>query len=357
LGLLSELKRAGITRHPRADTSGGHFDECGHFHPSGFNYSWWGLSVLNEDEHHIQPDDGTACKLGTLSPVSFPIRREGLPFLTMLAANTAPPSRPPSSFPFSPRSADTTCYDAIMAEVRNPKNGNNRDIVGVGPEIAGTSGRSTEYIMHFLDPKNHKGYKGVGKGEVPKVSSFHWGGSASAPADAPEGGEKFLDEWESALNDPQGTMQQVQAYKAKTGQKTEMVLNEYIPFVGDWCDVTNSKLAPGGRCPDWQHTDTAGGNPDLRARAGLGINRKTWSWNAAAACFAYGYGTLAELQYKYVGQDQLIGAVRTCPHSPEPATYARHPRPQALRHVPPTPPFTPPPSPLRPLPPPCHHGT
>ena len=154
-----------------------------------------------------------------------------------------------------------------------------------------------------------------GKGEVPKVSSFHWAGSASAPADAPEGGEKFLEEWESTLNDPQGTMQQVQAYKAKTGQKTEMVLNEYIPFIGDWCDVTNSKLAPGGRCPDWQHTDTAGGNPDLRARAGLGINRKTWSWTAAAASLAYGYGTLAELQYKYVGLDQLIGALPNGPHT------------------------------------------
>jgi hypothetical protein len=59
-------------------TSGGHFDECGHWHPSGFNYTWWGTSVLNEDEHHIAPDDGTAY---------------------------------------------TTCYDAIMAEIRNPKNG------------------------------------------------------------------------------------------------------------------------------------------------------------------------------------------------------------------------------------------
>ena len=29
-------------------TSGGHYDECGHWHPSGFNYSWFGTSVLNE---------------------------------------------------------------------------------------------------------------------------------------------------------------------------------------------------------------------------------------------------------------------------------------------------------------------
>ena len=59
----------------------------------------------------------------------------------------------------------------------------------------------------------------------------------------------------------------------------------------------------------------AGGNPDLRKAAGLGINRKTWSWNAAAAVFAYGYGTLAELQYKYVGQDQLIGGTWSVPQT------------------------------------------
>ena len=58
----------------------------------------------NEDEHHIQPDDGTAY---------------------------------------------TTCYDAIMAEIRNPKNGNNPTIVGVGPEIAGTSGHATEYLLLY----------------------------------------------------------------------------------------------------------------------------------------------------------------------------------------------------------------
>ena len=59
----------------------------------------------------------------------------------------------------------------------------------------------------------------------------------------------------------------------------------------------------------------AGGNPDLRKADGLGINRKTWSWNAAAAVFAYGYGTLAELQYKYVGQDQLIGGTWSVPQT------------------------------------------
>ena len=65
----------------------------------------------------------------------------------------------------------------------------------------------------------------------------------------------------------------------------------------------------------------AGGNPDLRKADGLGINRKTWSWNAAAAVFAYGYGTLAELQYKYVGQDQLIGGTWSVFDSLVPSGY------------------------------------
>ena len=43
-----------------------------------------------------------------------------------------------------------------MAEVHKV----NPTIVGVGPEIAGTSGHATEYMMHFLEPANHKGYQG-----------------------------------------------------------------------------------------------------------------------------------------------------------------------------------------------------
>jgi hypothetical protein len=96
-------------------------------------------------------------------------------------------------------------------------------------------------------------------------------------AESPAGGEKFLEDWEKTLTDPKGTIQMVEAYKKRTGQKTEMVLNEYpsprhqyhdhnsvsteiyvdlrseiptrilttrsryIPFVGDWCDVTNNR--------------------------------------------------------------------------------------------------------------------
>ena len=66
----------------------------------------------------------------------------------------------------------------------------------------------------------------------------------------------------------------VQAFKKKTGQKTEMVLNEYVPFIGDWCDATNKEFAPGVRCPSWQAPETAGGDPDLRHAKGLHAGRK-----------------------------------------------------------------------------------
>ena len=42
-------------------TAGGFVDECGHWHASGLHYKWYGLSVLNENEHTIQPGDGVAC--------------------------------------------------------------------------------------------------------------------------------------------------------------------------------------------------------------------------------------------------------------------------------------------------------
>jgi hypothetical protein len=63
-------------------------------------------------------------------------------------------------------------------------------------------------MMHFLDPKNHKGYQGFGADVAPAVSSYHWGSSASAPPPGqkwrnehhqvlpgPQQGEKFMEDW------------------------------------------------------------------------------------------------------------------------------------------------------------------
>lgn len=42
-------------------TAGGHHDDCGHWHPSGFHYNWAGLSVLNENEHETGAVRYTRC--------------------------------------------------------------------------------------------------------------------------------------------------------------------------------------------------------------------------------------------------------------------------------------------------------
>jgi len=152
--------------------------------------------------------------------------------------------------------------------------------------------------MYFLNASNHA------DGKAPVVSSYHQAmtaGNASAAS--------FYTQWDSIYN---SYVMQVEDFLKKTGQKTEMVLNEFIPFVNDWCDCTGVEHLCGGhafptRCPNWQDPATAGNDPNLQHRKGVGMNKQTMSWNAAAGVFAYGFGTLAELGYKFVGQDQLIG--------------------------------------------------
>ena len=47
------------------------------------------------------------------------------------------------------------------------------------------------------------------------------------------------------------------------GQATEMVLNEFIPFVNDWCDLSTVKPAGSTKCPNSQDPATSGKNPRL----------------------------------------------------------------------------------------------
>eukprot|EP01047_Picozoa_sp_COSAG01_P048682 COSAG01_NODE_4762_length_4758_cov_2.512127_7_plen_76_part_00 len=39
-------------------TAGGYTDECGKEHRSGLRYNWTYLSVLNEDEKAMEPENG-----------------------------------------------------------------------------------------------------------------------------------------------------------------------------------------------------------------------------------------------------------------------------------------------------------
>jgi hypothetical protein len=196
-------------------TNGGFTDECGHFHPSEFHYEWWGVSVLNEDEHAIKPDNGVAY---------------------------------------------TTCYDAIKIEVERV----NKKVTLVGPEIVGGSW-DTGYMEYFLKAENHADK------QAPPVASYHWfGGMVNNNT-----GEEFMTRWLSDYWDPNGIVQSIHKTIAATGQKTEVVLNEYIPFIDDWCNCTGLEPLCGNsvlpaKCPDWQAPSTGGGyaNHDLRTKKG-----------------------------------------------------------------------------------------
>ena len=123
---------------------------AGHWHESGLRYKWYGLSILNEDEHSIQPDDGTAY---------------------------------------------TTCFDAVRAQLEKI----NSTIIPVGPEISGgcsckssqdiaerllrdfsaklnvslraDPGDQFDYLSHVLNHSNHK------DDYAPLIGSYHIGAS------------------------------------------------------------------------------------------------------------------------------------------------------------------------------------
>jgi hypothetical protein len=229
-------------------TLGGFEDECGHWHHSGFKYMWYGLSILNEDEHGIKPEGGVAY---------------------------------------------TTCYDAVRRQLLKI----NSSIIPVGPEISGGCsypGGQFDYLAHFLNKSNH-----VDEYE-PLIGSYHIGINGDGMTN--DNAESFFTSWDNALA---GFVPAVDKLLAELRSPAKLILNEFVNSVEDWCENPGP---PGHRasCPDWQSNITAGGDPDLTHGKGVKINRKTWAWNAAAGVFAYAFGTLAEHGYLVVGQDQLV---------------------------------------------------
>ena len=246
-------------------TAGGHHDSCGHWHPSGFHYNWTGLSVLNENEHET-------------GKVRY-----------------------------------TRCFDEIHKAVRqvNPK------IFFAGPE-------GTDYTDYLIDPRNHEQDDPI---LVPDILSMHMS--------IHEGAKSFFEVFDEIFEGGQGgknvpTLVAMRDKLTPIGSRTaldpvvptwspEFVVNEFIPFVNDWCDERSAQElfdihpslsrhpdSPGevqkdgtilGGCPNWQDPRS---NP-------VKMNRETLSWNAAAACFAYGFAKLALQGFKYVGDDQLVG--------------------------------------------------
>lgn len=224
-------------------TVGGFHDDCGHWHASGLRYPWYGLSILNEDEHHLQPDDGRAY---------------------------------------------TACYDAVKAAVAKV----NPQIVPAGPEWAVPS---LDVLGYFMNASNHA------DGEPPPLVTYHWASSHDAAS-----AEDFFEDWQRALSasiDPIGAL--------RDPTRTQLGLNEFIPFVKDYYDCRGVPAEVCSEAADvysgWMDPRFAQGDPDLQHARGIGINRTTVSWNAAASLFAFAFGTLAERGYLFVGQDQLVG--------------------------------------------------
>ena len=194
----------------------------------------------------------------------------------------------------------TTCFDAIREEVEKI----NTQITLAGPEIVlGSQGAYTHY---FVDPKNHK------DGRAPAIVSNH----AAASAGGGASGESYFTWVDSFMKDQVGPLV---ALRDSVAPKTELVLNEFIPFMNDWCDAEDAEAVFAEHGEKKEGSDDAEGSAGVRREEGgcpawqdprsnpVKINRKTLGWNAAAACFAYGYGRMALVGYKYVGADQLIG--------------------------------------------------
>ena len=247
-------------------TNGGFVDECGVQHISGLHYDWPLLSVLNEDEYGTPPEGGVIY---------------------------------------------TICWDAWKREIAkiNPR------MKLVGPETAGGTHGSLrggggargadmrtrpqakeqrseyltrlrgqlDYSRYFLNGSHHA------DGQPPPYISNHvamYGGGGHF-----DGLFTGVDDWVHYVAEPLDQARKLMA------PQSELIMNEFIPFMSDWCNVTISP-PPAGAC-NWA----------LNGSKATRINRQTLGWNAAAASFAYGYARLAMMGFKYVGNDQLVGGV------------------------------------------------
>eukprot|EP00729_Bicosta_minor_P014046 gene14046-32181_t len=194
--------------------------------------------------------------------------------------------------------AYTTCYDAIKVEVEKV----NKKVTLVGPEIVGGA-YSVGYMEYFLKSENHADK------QAPPVASYHWFGGMVNNNTA----EEFMTRWMSDYWDPNGIVQSIDKTIKQTGQKTEVVLNEYIPFITDWCNCTGLESLCGNNvlpanCPDWQAVSTGGGyaNHDLTKRKDQLVGG-TWPDNEpAVSCLDWQTG---EPNVKYYAIKMLADSV------------------------------------------------
>jgi hypothetical protein len=159
----------------------------------------------------------------------------------------------------------TTCFDAIKAEVAK----NNPAIVAVGPELCWVCTKDPKaYMRYFLNASNHD------DGLAPPITSYHHGmfwPSGKWQKQTYSGESALFDQWDAFY---ESNVLLLEEWKKEFSSETQFVLNEFIPFVNDWCDLST---IPDGmdktKCPDFQDPKTAGGDPNLQHAKGVAINR------------------------------------------------------------------------------------
>jgi len=181
-------------------TAGGFKDECGGVHKSGLYYNWTYLSVLNEDEHNMQPEDG----------VEY-----------------------------------TKCFDAWKAEIHKV----NPYVTLIGPETYYMKGEpnSLKYNQYFLNAPNHADKKS------PPVVSNH---NAVRDFDG-------FDTWYSAFAEPLDKMVQELAPGTKQ-VLNEVVLgvNDWCDTHGkkegcpSWQDSATEGMLANRQTLSWNHDAT-----------------------------------------------------------------------------------------------------
>eukprot|EP00965_Chrysotila_dentata_P170104 5614598-Pleurochrysis_carterae.AAC.2 len=285
-------------------TMGGMRDQCGKWHDSGLRYKWPFLSVLNEDEYRTPPSDGrqyTVCYDAWKKEIS-----EVNPTIQLVGPETAGGSHGARGERMRAPAGDVLGREEGIGSVLRLREraamGTDASAV-LGPDLSAMPSREASavlsaqpsaaqitasrralrmhsqlnYSLFFMDPANHA------DGKPPPFISNHVA-LYGPPFRAFFTG---VDEWIQTVARP------LDAARMQLCPNSKLVMNEFIPFNNEWCEQS-----AGGSC-DWTS------NTSKKSK----MRRDTLGWSAAAASFAYAFGRLSELDFAWVGADQLVGGV------------------------------------------------
>jgi hypothetical protein len=146
----------------------------------GFHYDWYGVSVLNENEHSTGQE------------------------------------------------RYTRCFDQIKLAVRK-----------INPTIAFAGPEGTSYTAYLIDPKNHLNHD---PSLVPEILSLHGGADGGPPtADGMgAGGASYGQHFFKGVDSNVRGAASLVPLRDKLAPKSEFVTNEFIVFMHDWCDLDSA---------------------------------------------------------------------------------------------------------------------